>query len=293
MKFRNYRIIFLSLLLLILVSGAVYYYLPLRTSPEGLRIGLEKIAAADWDRRTVAPGLEHLHYHFFHLFASPQNVNILRVAPSEPTLRMRVVAKDRSTALTSAFAREVGAVAAVNGTMFTRDKKQPLFFARANENAMHPLSEPAWPGKAAFGIDAEGSPFITDKPPQGWSSIDAPDLMVGWPRLLSNGEHTDLDHTHFPWRRHPRTIVGIDTEGAVYFVVIDGRTSGSRGLSLYELQFLARGLGLVDALNLDGGGSSTMWTHEVGIVNRPSDNHRFDHQGERPVHNVWCILSEQ
>ena len=46
--------------------------------------------------------------------------------------------------------------------------------------------------------------------------------------------------------------------------------------------------GLVDALNLDGGGSSTLWTAQEGILNHPYDNKRFDHEGERGVPN--CIV---
>ena len=42
------------------------------------------------------------------------------------------------------------------------------------------------------------------------------------------------------------------------------------------------------ALNLDGGGSSTLWTAQEGVLNHPYDNRRFDHEGERGVPN--CIV---
>jgi len=46
-------------------------------------------------------------------------------------------------------------------------------------------------------------------------------------------------------------------------------------------------LGCVDAINLDGGGSTTMWIHQKGIVNFPSDK-----TGERPVSNALLIIKK-
>jgi exopolysaccharide biosynthesis protein len=48
-------------------------------------------------------------------------------------------------------------------------------------------------------------------------------------------------------------------------------------------------IGLTDALNLDGGGSSTLWTRSAGVLNHPSDNGRFDHFGQRVVPNIIAI----
>ena len=71
--------------------------------------------------------------------------------------------------------------------------------------------------------------------------------------------------------------------------VIDGRIKGEGdGATIAETAYIARQLGLVDALNLDGGGSSTLWTAQEGILNHPYDNKRFDHEGERGVPN--CIV---
>ena len=58
---------------------------------------------------------------------------------------------------------------------------------------------------------------------------------------------------------HPRTAVGIDNDtGEVLLLVIDGRQSVSRGYTMLELANLMVDLGADEALNLDGGGSSTM-----------------------------------
>jgi exopolysaccharide biosynthesis protein len=83
---------------------------------------------------------------------------------------------------------------------------------------------------------------------------------------------------------HPRTAIGVDHDsGHVMMLVIDGRQSFSRGYTLVELARMMRTLGAEDALNLDGGGSSTLVAASasgvVGVRNSPSDG------GQRPVPN--------
>lgn len=92
-------------------------------------------------------------------------------------------------------------------------------------------------------------------------------------------------HGGFVTERHPRTLIGIDADGDVWLVTVDGRRPGvSVGMSFAELQRLAAALGLVSALNLDGGGSTTM---VVGgeVMNRPSDL-----AGSRPVPDAIVVL---
>lgn len=77
---------------------------------------------------------------------------------------------------------------------------------------------------------------------------------------------------------HPRTAVGIDREtGHLLLLVIDGRSRTSRGYTLVELARMMHELGAEDALNLDGGGSSTLVAGNprgvVKVRNRPSDGH--------------------
>ncbi|GAB3662671.1 hypothetical protein GCM10028791_37860 [Echinicola sediminis] len=89
---------------------------------------------------------------------------------------------------------------------------------------------------------------------------------------------------------HPRTGVGYTDAQEVYFVVVDGRDfEYSNGLTLSELAEVFAGLGVKDATNLDGGGSSTFVSlHSLSDVfhirNKPSDG------SPRPVANGWAIL---
>lgn len=75
---------------------------------------------------------------------------------------------------------------------------------------------------------------------------------------------------------HPRTAVGVDQgTRTMYWVVVDGRTKSSRGFSMVEMANLMTELGVEDALNLDGGGSSTMIARnadgKLSVRNDPSD----------------------
>jgi hypothetical protein len=85
--------------------------------------------------------------------------------------------------------------------------------------------------------------------------------------------------------RNPRTLAGIRADGRLVLVTIDGRRRGwSAGVSLVEAARVMRALGARDALNLDGGGSTTM-TVRGRVVNRPSDP-----TGERPISDGLFVL---
>ena len=77
------------------------------------------------------------------------------------------------------------------------------------------------------------------------------------------------------------------TDDSIKFITIDGRSSKAQGMSLPELQEYLKSLGCIDAINMDGGGSTTMWIKDKGVVNFPSDK-----SGERPVSNTILIINE-
>jgi exopolysaccharide biosynthesis protein len=101
-------------------------------------------------------------------------------------------------------------------------------------------------------------------------------IIGGGPLLLRDGQRVESPEDEhisrvFFLSRHPRTAVGHREDGTMLFVTVDGRQSDrSVGMSLRELSDLFIELGAVSAINLDGGGSTTMFAGD-GIVNRPSD----------------------
>ena len=73
-------------------------------------------------------------------------------------------------------------------------------------------------------------------------------------------------------------------------MVIDGRFKGAAdGASIYETAYICHLFGMTDAINLDGGGSSALWTSTTGVISHPCDNRRFDHEGERTVPNLIAV----
>ncbi|PVG81774.1 hypothetical protein DDE18_17560 [Nocardioides gansuensis] len=90
--------------------------------------------------------------------------------------------------------------------------------------------------------------------------------------ILLGGIRTVINDTVM----HPRTALGVDVDGRkLFLLVVDGRSTASRGFTMVELANTLQQLGADDALNLDGGGSSTLYsrllTGEMGLVNEPSD----------------------
>ncbi len=116
------------------------------------------------------------------------------------------------------------------------------------------------------------------------SARDARVVACGSTRLLHDGAPVGLDD---PWL-HPRTAVGVDRDtGRLLLLVADGRSRRSAGLTLRQLARQLRALGADEALNLDGGGSSTLVAPDrlgrAGVRNRPSDGE------ERRVPNALVV----
>ena len=91
---------------------------------------------------------------------------------------------------------------------------------------------------------------------------------------------------NFATDRHPRTAIGKAADGKLLMVTVDGRQPKmSVGISLYSLADLLLELNAIDAINLDGGGSTTMVVKQK-VVNKPSDQ-----TGERPVSDAILLFS--
>jgi exopolysaccharide biosynthesis protein len=100
------------------------------------------------------------------------------------------------------------------------------------------------------------------------------DAIAAGPCLIVNGEiHvTDTAEVFFGTsipEVHPRTAAGYTLDGDLILLVVDGRQDESRGVDLYELAKIMRDLGCIEALNLDGGGSSTLVANQE-LLNRPA-----------------------
>ncbi len=105
--------------------------------------------------------------------------------------------------------------------------------------------------------------------------------LGGGPILLHEGKALNWEHRP---QRHPRTAIGWNRE-SLFLVVVDGRQKGlSIGMNYTELSALMQRLGCTEAINLDGGGSSTLWLGGQ-VMNSPSDGQ------QRRVANSLIVVS--
>ena len=119
-------------------------------------------------------------------------------------------------------------------------------------------------------------------------------LLTGFTKIVRDGTNCALDcyaeeggSSTFASARHPRTAVGFSEDKKfLYFVTVDGRQESSVGMSLPELSDFMISLGVYRAVNLDGGGSTTMVVRN-SVANSPSDA-----GGERSVANSLMVVSQ-
>jgi hypothetical protein len=116
-------------------------------------------------------------------------------------------------------------------------------------------------------------------------------MLGGGPRLVTDGTRpasfvgVENMSSSFVDSRHPRTAAGFNEDSSkVYFVTVDGRQAISAGMSLPELADFLISFGVYNAVNLDGGGSTTLVVHDK-FMNSPSDP-----GGERSVANALLAV---
>jgi hypothetical protein len=131
---------------------------------------------------------------------------------------------------------------------------------------------------------------------RGDGPLSSPALLIGgWPRILRDGANVAA---RAPWdegtlssnaeARHPRSAIGYTRDRrTLLLITVDGRQKTSVGMTLVELAGLLKVEGAWDALNFDGGGSTTLIAGR-GIVNTPSDS-----AGERAIGNALLILKRK
>jgi len=104
------------------------------------------------------------------------------------------------------------------------------------------------------------------------SFTDVGSSVGGGPMLVVNGKIVAPRGCGYLCSTNPRTGVGVTKTGKVLLVTVDGRNPRwSVGMTLTDFANQMKSLGAVNAMNLDGGGSTTMWTKRFGLVNKPTD----------------------
>ena len=268
---------------------------------------------------TIGKGLVVYLYHFDNLFSSAQDISVIEIDPRRYIFR---VADHKGLKRTSEMAIEAGGVAAMNGTFYDMKKGGSVCYLQIDGVVADTTK-----GKD-MKIRANGAVVIMKgKLSIEWWNQAKEDrfeielkkntsVMATMPLLINDGYAVELPYYKgFSDKRHPRSVV-FEKDGKICLMVIDGRSKGNAaGMTLDEVQryllSLDGGKGCQNAVNLDGGGSSTLWLKPssgekysngatapdasiqgTGVINHPSDNGKFDHKGERRVANSIIVLSK-
>ncbi len=244
----------------------------------------------------------------------PQSIHVLEVDPKKfPIIPARALDQCVGRETVLSLATRKGAIAGINGGFFSiggNHEGSPCGIIKI-ENTWYGLpSKPrgaiGWNKQHRVLIDRllthlEGIDFHIDSQ-TGWTtSADWKDMdyiIGGTPVLIHNGKKiTDFSSEKtietFLTQRHARTAVGIRNNDTWVFVVVDGKQPDlSLGMTMHELADFMEALGCVEALNLDGGGSST-FVYAGEVINQPTgdgDENDCHLRVLRPVSDAILIM---
>jgi hypothetical protein len=183
-----------------------------------------------------------------------------------------------------------GVVGGVNGGYFAGSKPIGILKRQGyTDNAKF------WPHRSAFGWNEKGETVFIDGKEVSEIGKDRrfdkyTEMLQAGPLLVKNGkaaDNTEAIKDNVLNLRHPRTIVGTDGK-QIMWAVIDGRDNmHSVGTTIDETRKLCRRLGMVTALNLDGGGSSSLWWRGMTFT-LPSNSE----DSERPIPYAVLMFQE-
>lgn len=254
------------------------------------------VVSAQWKIESPRKGITHKYASIPQLYQAPQSISLIEIDPGAG-LKVGVTVSDKMRE-TSKMASEQGAIAAINSSYFDMKRGNSVCFLKVDRQVVDTttLGEFARRVTGAVSIRKGKMKIISwnrqiEKQYKGKKGI----VLASGPLMLKDGRYCDwsLCEKDFIRTKHPRSAVALTKDGKILFITVDGRfPKHAGGVSIPELAHLIRILGGKDAINLDGGGSTTLWLSgapDNGIVNYPCDNKRFDHRGERTVPNILYI----
>ncbi len=265
---------------------------------------------ANWKVKNIDKGITLKEFHFTgdsKIFDSNQYISIVEINTKKAKGRFALASNLGYITPTSKFAKDSNAVVAMNGSFYNMKKpyNSVCYFKKHGIEEFVFNENMAQRDNGAVAISAKGklSVHAADPanpgniaPAQTWPArLDAISVISSGPVLIIDGKNARLDENSFNRNRHPRSAVGAKGK-KIYLVTVDGRNAdNAQGVSLWEFTKIMRWIGAEDAINMDGGGSTTLYVegeNGTGIVNHPSDNKKFDREGERHVVNALLFIQK-
>lgn len=220
---------------------------------------------------------------------------------NDPTkVRLGIPSKVGTGEKVSDMVERMGAIAGVNGGGFADPNGKGNGFKPIGiVMSQGQLYYNGMGGKAStqiVGLDRQGKMIAGNYTLKELTQLGVQEAVTFQPRMIVNGKGL-IKNAAEGWGIAPRTAMGQREDGAILFVVIDGRQPGySVGTNLYEVQQILLEHGAVIAANLDGG-SSTVLINDHLIVNKPSSQYGerylptaflvFEHPEQVDIPNIW------
>lgn len=246
-----------------------------------------------WKDTLLAEGVIWKRAKVDNFFEAPQSFNAVYIDPQKSNLIPHIAYRYTLYTQTSELTEELNGLVGINASFYSTETRKPVSWtvvkSRLQSHTQLDLASHFYNGAVRFNQLQDFN--IIPPPTFGWYLIK-PDsnVLSSGPLMILEGEDVAYPKDNsFILNRHPRTAIGMLEDGKILLLTVDGRHEQAEGLSIPELHSLMREMGCYSALNLDGGGSTTMALNirdSVQVVNYPSDNKQFDHQGERAVINA-------
>ncbi|WP_462410768.1 phosphodiester glycosidase family protein [Neobacillus sp. Marseille-QA0830] len=248
-------------------------------------------------RADIAPGVVEKHYSFEGKDSKKIESFVVDVDVHNPSVAIEAGTPNDGTAFglqpvrqqaSAADSENHKVVAAVNADFYNMATGEPIGIVYKDGQAVKTQYSSS---QRFFGITKSGQAVIGDGALYEGMKDQLQEALGGNAILVKNSQIYQTPQTGAD--KEPRTAVGIKADGDVFFAVIDGRQEPySAGISMPDLAQLMIDLGAVTALNLDGGGSATFTTRELGGDKLELDNSPSD-RSERSVANTWLVVSKE
>jgi hypothetical protein len=260
--------------------------------PGAYKLALEIEVWDEWQEKQVADGVNWRKKKYADYAGGIQTINVLEVDLQNPGVTVKPY-WGNGCIHPSEVAQSEGAVGAINMGFFSGGCTSLCLIRTDGE--LKVTNKIDGNPRRSFGLTEANAPMFESVDagadwPESWQA------MGGHPNLVTDGaiDIWPWSDTGFYTSRHPRTGLGATADGRLLLVTVDGRTEAGKGMTEEELAQHMIWLGAVDAINLDGGGSTSMFVEEMsinGIVSHPSDNETPDHHGERLVSDAILVFS--
>ncbi len=299
--------------------------LPVTPDPDAPKVPTLNDPTGKWQTEKLENGLVLYTFRGYDdVTEANQIVNVLEVNLSDPRYSIKFAYADKGEINSNMVKNEPAAIAGINGGY-----EQEAIYIKINNAIISQVSlQPGhlryWKHEACIFSEGERTVGILyggkdgEKAIETYDRLEAENIIASAPMLINDyepigedfvgGTFTEDQLMQFDYEdyrrhqgvRHPRTVYALTEDNDLLLIAIDGRWSGTaEGMNAAEVtRFISRYFNPQWAINMDGGGSTTLTVKGLGhpetnVVNYPTDGGTHDHTGERSVSTHILVLYDE